>query len=187
VKFKTENWTTMSLFSSISLQGRRASSTLTKYVSQALGPSGSATKEQSLLESFKNSGGWKTIIDGNLAETVLAHGPGGELVGTDAHGNKYFEKVDAQSNRSRWVVFAGSTHYTMQNPTVVPPEWHGWLHYIVDENPSNASGDDLKAPQYQIEAKAHPSFTGPKYQPKGAWGTEGQRDWRKYQAWQPSR
>ena len=67
---------------------------------------------------------------------MVAHGPGGELVGTDAYGNKYFEKKDAILNRDRWVVFANSTHYTGQNPTVVPPEWHGWLHFITDDNPS---------------------------------------------------
>lgn len=67
---------------------------------------------------------------------MIARGPGGELVGTDGYGNKYFEKKDAILNRDRWVVFANSTHYTGQNPTVVPPEWHGWLHFITDDNPA---------------------------------------------------
>lgn len=67
--------------------------------------------------------------------------PGGELVGTDAYGNKYFEKKDAILNRDRWVVFANSTHYTGQNPTVVPPEWHGWLHFITDDNPTTVRFD----------------------------------------------
>ena len=29
-------------------------------------------------------------------ETLVQHGPGAELVGTDKQGNKYFEKKDAQ-------------------------------------------------------------------------------------------
>ena len=29
-------------------------------------------------------------------ETLIEHGPGGELVGVDYNGNKYFEKKDAQ-------------------------------------------------------------------------------------------
>jgi NADH:ubiquinone oxidoreductase subunit len=62
-------------------------------------------------------------------------------VGTDAYGNKYFEKKDAILNRDRWVVFANSTHYTGQNPTVVPPEWHGWLHFITDDNPTTVRFD----------------------------------------------
>lgn len=46
------------------------------------------------------------LIDGNLAETLIEHGPAsgaaqmkGEparLVGVDQHGNKYFEKPGAQ-------------------------------------------------------------------------------------------
>lgn len=129
----------------------------------------------------------KVILDGNLAETVVSQGPGATLVGRDGFGNSYFENVDAQSNRNRWVVFAGSAHhYGNQNPTVVPPEWHGWLHYTTDENPVN-SPDGFKAPLYHLEAKAHPSFTGPKYQPKGAWGTPRQRQWRKYEPWTPPR
>lgn len=129
----------------------------------------------------------KVVLDGNLAETVVSQGPGATLVGRDSFGNRYFERVDAQSNRNRWVVFAGSAHhYGNQNPTVVPPEWHGWLHYTTDENPVN-SPEGFKAPLYHLEAKAHPSFTGPKYQPKGAWGTPRQRHWRKYEAWTPPR
>lgn len=68
---------------------------------------------------------------------MVARGPGGELVGTDEYGNKYFEQKDAILNRDRWVVFANSTHYTGQNPTVVSPEWHGWLHFITDDSPAN--------------------------------------------------
>lgn len=153
---------------------------LIKHFGQALGTS---TKKSSLLDAVK-AGGWKVLIDGNLAESVVAHGPGGTLVGTDEHGNKYFEKVDAQSNRNRWVVYAESTHYTNQNPTVVPPEWHGWLHYITDENPANG---EFKRPRYHLEAKENPSFSGEtKYQPKGAWGAPHHgRSWRKWEKWVP--
>lgn len=75
-------------------------------------------------------------------QTILNHGPGGTLVGTDAYGNKYFEKKDAQLNRDRWVVFAGATDFVNQNPTVVTPEWHGWLHFITDDHPGNVRAWD---------------------------------------------
>lgn len=41
--------------------------------------------------------------------------------------------------RNRFVVFAGAKDWRTQDPTTVPPEWHGWLHYISDENPANVS------------------------------------------------
>ncbi|KAI3424790.1 hypothetical protein D9Q98_008177 [Chlorella vulgaris] len=133
------------------------------------------------------AGGWKMLIDGNLAETLIEHGPSGGdpavLVGTDAHGNKYFEKKDAQWVRNRFVVFAGAKDWRTQDPTTVPPEWHGWLHYISDENPANA---EWTRPIYAEDAVGHPSFTDrKKYQPKGSWHNPEKLTWRKYQPWTP--
>lgn len=142
---------------------------------------GQALGKQSLMDAIK-SGGWKVVIDGNLGETMVARGPGGELVGTDEYGNKYFEQKDAILNRDRWVVFANSTHYTGQNPTVVSPEWHGWLHFITDDSPANAT---FAKPRYHLEAKMHPTMSADRYSPKGAWGTPRRRSWRKYEAWRP--
>ena len=159
----------------------RGMSSLAKYVEDA-------GLEKNIPSEKDSAVPWsvKVILDGNLAETVVSQGPGATLVGRDGFGNSCFEKVDAQSNRNRWVVFAGSAHhYGNQNPTVVPPEWHGWLHYTTDENPVN-SPDGFKQPQYHLEAKIHPSFGGVKYQPKGARGTlPRQRNWRKYEPWTP--
>ena len=42
--------------------------------------------------------------------------------------------------RNRWVVYNGAAqHWRNQEPSTVPPEWHGWLHYITDANPTNVS------------------------------------------------
>jgi NADH dehydrogenase (ubiquinone) 1 alpha subcomplex subunit 12 len=71
------------------------------------------------------------------SETLIEHGPGGQLIGVDSNGNKYFEKKDAQVGRNRWVVYAGGQDWINQNASTVPPEWHGWLHFISDENPAN--------------------------------------------------
>ena len=42
--------------------------------------------------------------------------------------------------RNRWVVYAKSNHYSTQDSSTVPPEWHPWLHYISDDNPTNVRG-----------------------------------------------
>lgn len=54
----------------------------------------------------------------------------GEAVGTDRFGNRYFREKVARPGmkRRRWVLFAGEPEASL-----VPPEWHGWLHYTMDE------------------------------------------------------
>lgn len=41
--------------------------------------------------------------------------------------------------RNRFVVYAKADHWRTQDPSSVPPEWHGWLHYISDDNGVNVS------------------------------------------------
>lgn len=58
----------------------------------------------------------------------------GEHVGTDAYGNRYYrDKTGARRwgrKEKRWVMYNGEPEASK-----VPPEWHGWLHYIVDAPP----------------------------------------------------
>ena len=69
-----------------------------------------------------------------LGLTGLIRNPGlyfltlfrGRFVGRDEAGNQYFERPGKQRAR-RWVVYAG-----VQDPSVVPPEWHAWLHHLTD-------------------------------------------------------
>ncbi len=54
----------------------------------------------------------------------------GVLVGTDAGGNRYYKSRKVQPGRKerRWVVYNGAFE-----PSKVPPEWFGWLHYTTNE------------------------------------------------------
>jgi len=58
----------------------------------------------------------------------------GRLVGTDTAGNKYFENPSLIYTRRRWVEYARKDH----DPSQIPAEWSGWLHYTTDENPVNS-------------------------------------------------
>lgn len=40
------------------------------------------------------------------------------------------------AGRHRWVEYASKSRY---NASQVPPEWHGWLHYITDR-----TGDEVR-------------------------------------------
>ena len=53
----------------------------------------------------------------------------GELVGTDAEGNRYYQdkRMIAGRRRKRWVMYNGVVEASR-----VPPDWHGWLHYTTD-------------------------------------------------------
>lgn len=85
----------------------------------------------------------------------------GELVGTDRFGNRYFREKKARPGMKvrRWVLFAGEPE-----ASAVPPEWHGWLHYSMEQPlPENSA-------YHKPWVKAHePNATGTTtaYRPPG--------------------
>ncbi|RDY14073.1 putative NADH dehydrogenase [ubiquinone] 1 alpha subcomplex subunit 12 [Mucuna pruriens] len=83
--------------------------------------------------------------------------------------------------RHRWVEYAEKNRY---NASQVPPEWHGWLHFITDH-----TGDELlllKPKRYGVEHKENLSGEGEQYiyHSKGHALNPGQRDWTRYQPWE---
>ncbi|MEE6480364.1 hypothetical protein FKM82_012553 [Ascaphus truei] len=64
----------------------------------------------------------------------------GALVGVDKYGNKYFQDESNFFGRHRWVVYTkemnGKATYWDVDGSMVPPEWHRWLHCIADEPPT---------------------------------------------------
>lgn len=97
------------------------------------------------------------------------------------------------------------------NASQVPAEWHGWLHHITDH-----TGDEvslvkfslmrtpsfqnsyiihtmqlllLKPKRYGLEHKENFSGEGDAYiyHSKGHTLNPGQRDWTRYQTWQPTK
>ena len=85
----------------------------------------------------------------------------GEQVGVDSEGNKYYQerRVPTDRRRRRWIVYKGADEASR-----VPPEWHAWLHYTVDEIP------DPQNPMAQPWQEKHqPNLTGTDaaYRPPG--------------------
>ncbi|HXP97071.1 MAG TPA: NADH-ubiquinone oxidoreductase subunit NDUFA12 family protein, partial [Telmatospirillum sp.] len=68
--------------------------------------------------------------------TILFTWAKGKLAGTDSQGNRYYRERRARSGhrQRRWVVYKGRGEASR-----VPPEWHAWLHYTVDQPLSVAS------------------------------------------------
>ncbi|CAN4089395.1 unnamed protein product [Withania somnifera] len=136
------------------------------------------------VKELRQEGYLRCLPDGNLLQTKI-HNIGATLVGVDKFGNKYYEKLgDTQSGRHRWVEYAQKDRY---NASQVPPEWHGWLHYITDH-----TGDELlllKPQRYGLDHKENFSGEGDEYiyHSKGHTLNPGQRDWTRYQTWQPTK
>lgn len=110
----------------------------------------------------------------------------GGLVGTDPYGNRYYRlKGDRPSGRGggrfsrerRWVIYNGKPEASK-----VPPEWHAWLHHMVDEVPGHR-------PRYDWEKPHEPNLTGtPRaYHPPGSVlrGGHRQRATGDYEPWVP--
>jgi len=106
----------------------------------------------------------------------------GQFVDIDSLGNRYFQERRAASNRRRrrWVLYKGEVEASN-----VPPEWHAWLHYTIDEPPfiSSAAPKDWQKPH-------QPNLTGTDgaYRPPGNLLSGGSRDKATgdYEPWTPN-
>lgn len=103
----------------------------------------------------------------------------GERVGEDAFGNRYYRERGARARPRRWVMYKG-----MPEASKVPPEWHAWLHWIVDTPPTETTA---KPRPWQ---KPHlPNLTGTvhAYSPPGdmAKGDRPEGMPAPYQPWRP--
>lgn len=105
----------------------------------------------------------------------------GELVGTDAQGNRYFhdKKTIAGLRRKRWVIYNGEAEASR-----VPPDWHGWLHYTTDTPPPQGG-----FPRKPWQKDHLPNLTGTDlaYRPPGSAVLEDRDSKPKppYEAWRP--
>ena len=110
----------------------------------------------------------------------LCSGFKGRKVGTDRHGNLYFESrnvVPGFNHTRRWVVYSGRPEATN-----VPPEWHGWLHHTYKEPPTRQP-----LPHKPWEKPHAPNQTGTPaaYHPAGSLYRAEPAERRDYDAWQP--
>lgn len=105
----------------------------------------------------------------------------GEYVGEDEFGNKYYtdpSRPGPAGKPLRWVIYRG-----VADASKIPPEWHGWMHYIIDVPPTQ---DDYQARPWE---KPHvPNMTGTPaaYHPPGSQLGQNKRIRTQgdYQPWQ---
>ncbi|WP_420710457.1 NADH:ubiquinone oxidoreductase subunit NDUFA12 [Asticcacaulis sp. SL142] len=115
--------------------------------------------------------------------TLWTIGRLGKFVGSDEFGNKYYEARDTKESygdkKRRFVIYKGYA-----DASKIPPDWHGWMHYVYDTPPS-----DTPLPRKSWEQPHLPNMSGtPLAQyPKGSLNaqTERQKSTGDYEAWKP--
>ncbi len=109
----------------------------------------------------------------------------GQLVGSDAAGNRYYRDRTGASRadgmrEKRWVLFNGEVEASR-----VPPEWHGWLHHA-QKDPPPVGGPPMRPWQTPHQ----PNLPSPAYAypPPGQHSRGGRRAAATgdYQPWTPS-
>lgn len=121
---------------------------------------------------------------GNTWGTRLAIWRKGQLVGEDDFGNRYYEQkpgtgVGPLDRPRRWV-----TYRDLAEPSKVPAEWHGWLHYTHDTPPTQ---DDYQAKPWQKPHKMNMTGTREAWRPQGSILAAAKRPKASgdYKPWQP--
>ncbi len=100
----------------------------------------------------------------------------GAFIGKDAQGNVYYQDKDGYSINGkprRWVIYNGDIEASR-----IPPEWHGWLHYTVDEPPAG----DVKKHEWQKPHQINLTGTCGAHKPRHAQKARGYMDG--YEAWE---
>ncbi len=88
-------------------------------------------------------------------------------IGSDEFGNQYFLH---KKNGKRFVIYNG-----VAEPSKVPMEWHGWLHYTTNALPNHSQSHKFSWQKIHL-----PNLTGTKnaHIPKNSTSQQ-------YQAWKP--
>ncbi len=122
-----------------------------------------------------------TWWNGHTIGTAFDVGRRATFIGTDEYGNRYFEerRPSIEGRKRRYVLYNG-----LAEPSKVPADWHGWLHYTLDAPPTKMPLD-----RREWETDHMPNMTGTPYaiRPKGAIssGQGRQRSDGDYEAWDP--
>lgn len=107
---------------------------------------------------------------------------GAKPVGTDALGNRYYRAKarPGYKHERRWVIYKEAPEATL-----VPPEWHGWLHHQTDAVPSETPSSFRRV--WQKPHQPNRTGTNLAWRPPGHVLEGAKRDSASgdYEAWTP--
>ena len=99
----------------------------------------------------------------------------GKFVGEDEFGNKYY----TNSYGKRWVIYKNKVESSK-----IPPEWHLWIHFLVQNKPSK----DVKKFGWQKDYEENLTGTEKAYKPEGSLSSKNSnynKKIKKYETWKP--
>ena len=78
-------------------------------------------------------------------------------IAQDHYGNEYYlsHKKDYLGRKKRYIIYNG-----LCESTKIPPMWHAWLHYMIDDTP-----DKIDKFDWQIDYRPNLSGTNFAYDP----------------------
>ncbi len=115
-----------------------------------------AVREQ--LNVLKSVGGAKNAFLRLLREGNVRTGT---LIGTDQHGNKYYENNNYMFSRNRFVEYPYQGRHDF-DASQIPPEWHRWMQYMTDDPPTKVPPVVSK---FDMEHKINSSGSPQEYVP----------------------
>lgn len=121
-----------------------------------------------------------TWWNGQTLGTRFATWRYGSQVGTDEHGNVYYQGgKDREGRPRRWVIYKGYAE-----ASDIPPGWHGWMHHRVDTPPSQ---ENYAVREWQKPHQPNLTGTPMAYRPQGSVLRSGERPrvTGDYDAWTP--
>ena len=113
--------------------------------------------------------------------TRIYFGLAGKKVGRDGFATRYYRMRGRRAGRDRrWVIYTGAPEATK-----VPPEWHAWLHHMVEEPPPPSG---VREYPWEKEHVPNPTGTEAAYLPPGhvLKGGRRSRATGDYEPWRPS-
>ena len=119
---------------------------------------------------------------GNTWGTRLWTWRQGRYIGGDEFGNRYYEQrsgVGPIGRPRRWVIYKD-----LSEPTLVPPEWHGWLHYTFDTPPTE---ERYRPRPWEKAPRMNMTGTPEAYRPSGSilGSAERPKATGDYKPWRP--
>jgi NADH:ubiquinone oxidoreductase subunit len=124
-----------------------------------------------------------TWWNGATIRTQFPFARRGVFVGEDEFGNRYYEARDNKDSyddrKRRWVIYKGYAE-----PSKIPPDWHGWMHYTFDEPPTTSP---LMRRAWEKPHQPNLTGTAAAYRPDGSLLNKGERPrvTGDYDAWSP--
>ncbi|CAI5738155.1 unnamed protein product [Peronospora destructor] len=82
----------------------------------------------------------------------------GRLVGEDKNGFKYYEDPTEVYGQHRWTEYKVDSFDEVEG-TLIPPEWHLWMHHVTDSPPGEGGQDPVNWEKTETVAHSDAPFT----------------------------